>query len=158
MAPGRMARRPGETWDPKFPDYATDPSWTRKVGTITPPEIWKPKFDRHRLMWIPAPPPSHLLSFAFDDSRTLLAKKTPEGGYYVDSPRDLPDSAIYVKFKGKNNRPVVSYGYFSKNHALLDYIFKEMVERNGRPAGDGPGVILHALLEKNPEIEYRQMV
>lgn len=109
-----------------------------------------------KLKWVPAPPSSHVGSFALWDARELMKARTADGAWIVDSPRDLPPSRIYVNFKVQpsstrrtsqsyrstiRGRKTTQYVYYVDSHEAAKRIYQAML------SSDHPGQVIHAELE-----------
>lgn len=109
-----------------------------------------------KLRWVPAPPSSHVGSFALWDARELMKQRTDDGAWIVDSPRDLPPSRIYVNFKVAPNpkrrsssayratiagRKTTQYVYYLDSHEEAKRIYQAML------SSDHPGQVIHQQLE-----------
>lgn len=168
---GRVARKAGDRWEAKFPEFAFDDG--RQVGEmVSNKSINSPQ--RGKLMnwqYVTAFQESHLHSFAYDDARLQQNARLDdevvrgedgkvriyEGKRIYPTVDSLPASRIFVQFKATKRNPIVGYVYWSKNHAFMKHVYQAMcIANNAGVKGRGPGVALHAYLEQNPEVEYQQ--
>lgn len=158
---GRVARKPGERWEAKFPEF------TERDGLHIAPTV--PSRTPKKVNWqfVTAFPESHLHSFAYDDARIRSPHEDevvrgPDGKLRIIEDRrvgqDTELSRIFVKFRETKRNPIVGYSYSSANHALMKHVYQAMcIANNAAVKGKGPGVAVHAYLEKNPEVSYAQM-
>lgn len=158
---GRVARKPGERWEAKFPEF------TERDGLHIAPAM--PSRTTKKVNWhyVTAFPESHLHSFAYDDARIRKpfedeVIRGADGKLRIIEDRtlgrDTELSRIHVNFKATKRNPIVGYTYESKNHPFMKHVYQAMcIANNAGIKGRGPGVALHAYLEKNPEVNYYQI-
>lgn len=103
MSHSRFGFPSGKSWEPKYPEIASD----RRSVPQSPPEVSDTGF-------VPAPPTSHLSGFR------LIAPETDDFSARFQGPR------IYVRFRAKGKSPASEYWYSFDSFATARDLFEQL--------------------------------